>query len=301
MEKGVTAVKRKINNNREWLQTNGERIRARALRNIENDLQEGGINVFPTVAARLSQLATFFGITGQLAVIEGDTARWDMIDKAVIYHYWSTRLRAKTFSKTAFLRKITSVLNLTNYFSLTACLLCYGAAYHLEDLESFAFDLLMGMATVPGAVDEPFLGERVFEPFILKIHLLASGITTSDNLANRALGPYSGVIENWDDVIAMKSLLFQLCDYHCKNMDDRDSDWDPEFKHSPFDLVPVEIMALINIRKRIGLTTPTVDHLLMKTPLANPRKGQWQEDETILKVRDLYQEWWDVNRLIKDG
>jgi hypothetical protein len=58
-----------------------------------------------------------------------------------------------------------------------------------------------------------------------------------------------------------------MCDYHCENMEDtgNNDDWDPEFDHAPFDLIPWEILAIYQVRNRLGLTAPEVKHPLLIT------------------------------------
>src|SRR5205807_776375 len=84
--------------------------------------------------------------------------------------------------------------------------------------------------------------------------------------SSRDLGSYSSILRNWDGEKFSDSLA-EVCDYHCRNMEDIGGDWNAEFKYSPFDVMPIEILAIVKVRASFGLGQPEINHPLLSTPL----------------------------------
>lgn len=58
------------------------------------------------------------------------------------------------------------------------------------------------------------------------------------------------------------------CDYHLAQSVDAQEH--RQFVWAPYDLFPVDILAIARVREKQGLPMPEVDHPLMQTPLAKP-------------------------------
>ena len=80
------------------------------------------------------------------------------------------------------------------------------------------------------------------------------------------LGVYQSIFAGWHDDAALSRALLDACDYHLEQTLDRSPY--PEFVWPPYMLFPVDILVIGEIRKRLGLSTPRVDHPLLDTPLA---------------------------------
>jgi hypothetical protein len=80
-----------------------------------------------------------------------------------------------------------------------------------------------------------------------------------------------------------------VCDYHCENMEDKggDDDWDPEFDLPPFDLIPWEILAIRQVRSRLGLATPEPKHPLLEYVSSFVAQNELPADDRISAVEDL--------------
>jgi hypothetical protein len=103
------------------------------------------------------------------------------------------------------------------------------------------------------------------------------------------LGAYAGILSNWDIPEALAEPLVTACDYHCENLRERNDNL-AEFDEPPFDLYPVEILAIYKVREGLGLETPKIDHPLMSTPLASlaSRDVTPIDDPIIRRVERLY-------------
>ncbi len=82
------------------------------------------------------------------------------------------------------------------------------------------------------------------------------------------LGIYQNVIDEWTNERGLADALEALCRYHLSNAEDNGGAWDPEFKHAPFDLLPLEIHAIFQVRQQLGLTAPAVSSPLLSAETA---------------------------------
>lgn len=77
---------------------------------------------------------------------------------------------------------------------------------------------------------------------------------------------YQRLMAAWQDESMIGDLLSEACDYHLlSTMDNADK----SLEILSFDLIPFDIRAIELVRKKEGLSTPTIDHPLLKTPLAD--------------------------------
>jgi hypothetical protein len=84
------------------------------------------------------------------------------------------------------------------------------------------------------------------------------------------------------------------CDYHCENMDDTGGEWDPEFDHAPFDLIPWEILAVQQVRQRTGLSMPKFTHALAVPPVMQIKTPSHVEDEYLPRIEQLFRQYFSA-------
>jgi hypothetical protein len=134
-------------------------------------------------------------------------------------------------------------------------------------------------------VPEEYWNERVFEPFVLRLFALYAG---SPGDYRQIPDRYAAVLAGWGSPKELSEALSATCDYHCDNMNDsRNEDWDPEFAEPPFDLIPWEVLAIREVRTRLGLPTPLPAHPLLATAEAFAPRGQLPADERLNAVERL--------------
>jgi hypothetical protein len=168
---------------------------------------------------------------------------------------------------------------------------------------SLSLSLAHGLATQEDAYAE-FLGNRVlksitardgkftgwdlapFEPFLMKLFALWKGTELKfDAVKVCPLGVYQEILDAWHDEGALAKAMTAVCDYHCVRAFD-DPDGFPEFAWEPYNVFPVDILAIQRVRRDLGLKTPTIEHPLLDTPLTKtPVTPPPVDDQVLATVR----------------
>jgi hypothetical protein len=169
--------------------------------------------------------------------------------------------------------------------------------------ELLTLTLAHAMATQEDAYAE-FLGNRVlksitardgkftgwdmapFEPFIMKLFGLWKGVDLKfDGVKVCPQGVYQEILDAWHDETALAKAMTAACDYHCLRSFN-DPNGFPEFAWEPYNVFPVDILAIQRVRRDLGLKTPTIEHPLLDTPLTKiPATPPAVEDEVLATVR----------------
>lgn len=280
-------IEKILERHRHWLSQSGGMV-AQELEYLEEDLACDSLEGLDNVSDSLGMLAVFHGIQGELAICAGDISGWEEVSRAMTYRYWGLMLRAKAFSKTSFLQGIRTVPNLTNQLSSAGCLLAGFIVADRHDLAESVADVLVGMLTVDGTVDSGYLKERRFEPFMLWLYSVYSGGTAPVLIESMNLGIYQKVIDSWADEQKLVGVLEEVCQYHLANSEDKGGAWDPEFKNPPFDLLPLEVVAILKVRQQIGLTSPAVTSPLLSVETAALENLTFKLDDVAVKVEAAY-------------
>jgi hypothetical protein len=233
------------------------------------------------VADSLATLATVFGIKGIVSVFDGKIEGWEHVERSVSYHFWCLKLRVESFFKSAHRQP-----NLTNYVSRIASILCYAIASETTVWEDYAAKALSAIVGNADALDAGYWGRRKFEPFVLALeNYKRRGVWLSEHSSSGSV--YTDIIENWDGEKFLESLT-NVCDYHCQNMEDASGEGNAEFKYPPFDIFPIEVLAIFKVRARYELGMPKINHPLLKTPLATLAQIPMpSDDETLCEVQSM--------------
>jgi hypothetical protein len=282
-------IQRTIKETREWL-TERPPVLEQQLAFLNEDLEGGTLQGLTVATITLGVLASYYSRKGTIGVIDGEVFGWDEIHKGLAYHYWCLKIQAQRFFKTAFLQPVHAVSGLDMEACYAACLYGYCLASGNEAGQHYTIDVLRGIATVPGAVSAGAWERSVFEPFMLRLHQKQETFDLPEELEQRDLGPYAGVLAHWDAPERLAEVLDGVCEYHCANMvDSGRKDRAPEFYHPPFDLLPCEVLGIYALRQKLGLETPAIDHPLLATPLASvPVVPGFITDEVLTRVEAAY-------------
>jgi len=250
---------------------------------LSNDVSLQSLRGSTTVVSRIGH---YYARTGTTKIVEGDQSGWDSIRLSIAYYFWSIKIEAHAAFNTSFLWPQERPFGFEVNLPTIACLSCYFMATDRTPELQFLIDLLVKVIERPELIDREFWEERHFEPFVLELFRKQTGVTLPA-IDQSKLGPYAAVLENWDDAVQLEPALFNICDYHCQNMEDDGGDWDPEFDLSPFDLIPVEVLAILNVRKKMGHTNPQISHPLMQTPLASmPLMDEQLPSDRVLEMTE---------------
>src|SRR5881628_3690482 len=168
-KKSTNSLEGHLQKKRQWL-SKFQNVLRRGLSLLDQDLQAPSRRTLISIADSLGDVATYYGTEGTVQVSDGDTSGWSRIHMAAAFRFWATKIRAKCFTSSAFLAPVSRIPNLTNYSALSACLLCYSTANHLDAWQAETLEILQGIGTWPGAISESYWAERVFEPFVLRLH-----------------------------------------------------------------------------------------------------------------------------------
>ncbi|WHS59036.1 hypothetical protein [Pseudomonas sp. G2-4] len=278
----------RLDQHRRWL-SQSVGLTAQELGYIDEDLASDSLSGLNNVTDSLGVLATYYGIRGEVAVSDGEASGWEDVSRSMMYRYWALMLNAKTFSKTSFLQGIKTVPNLTNQLSIAGCLLAGLIVADRRDLAASVADVLAGMLTINGAVDSSYLEQRRFEPFMLWLYSVYSQGETLPEIKSMDLGIYQNVIDEWTDEQGLAHALEELCQYHLTHAEDTGGVWDPEFKYAPFDLLPLEIHAIFQVRQQLGLTAPAVSSPLLSTETAAQENLVIISDQLAVRVATVYE------------
>ena len=197
-------------------------------------------------------LGRWFTMSGAFRVVAGDLAGWAELHKGIHSDALSFRIMV--------------VANIN-----------YGVAYEVS--LALAYALAVGDYELSRVMAECYCrsaergliatySEIGFESFALWLYCEATNSTLHAPFAVPQWGDqYAPVIETWNDVDALKGVLERLCNVHRTYARDRAGFGYAQF-HEPFDILPLEIVAMQRVRRHLGLAVPVVDHPLMASPLA---------------------------------
>lgn len=259
---------------------------AQELEFLDEDLASDSLVGLNNVSDSLGILATCHGVQGEVVILDGDSAGWEDVARAVMYRYWALRLRARSFSNTRFLQGLQTIPNLTNHLSRAACVLAAFIAADRRDLASLTADVLAGMLSVEGAVDASYLKGRGFEPFMLWLYSVYSHGNAVAPV--ESLGPYQKVIDSWGDEQQLIEVLREIARYHLANSEDAGGARDPEFKSAPFDLLVLEVAAIYRVRQHSGQPLPPPTDPLLLAATAALDHLVFCPDELVVRVEAVF-------------
>lgn len=278
------AIDRMVKFHRQWVAETGEEVRAYATDRINTGLAEGSIRSLRNISSNLKSLGMYWGTYGDLSLVDGNPAGWQQVHRSGLLYLWVLRIESLLF------RKVGDSPTLTQFPPLASCALCYAMTMVLDDWRRELAILLSEMSSEPDMVKREYWQERRFEPFVLRLHRIMENSGQHAHYDGDNFGVYTDVLADWNNEDGrLAQSLVRICDYHCNNMDDT-GDWDPEFDHPPFDLIPWELLAIGRIRQLAGLVTPTISH-----PLAKPMMMQFEnivgiQDQTLARVEAFYRQ-----------
>lgn len=213
------------------------------------------------IMAALEDLVPWYGSTGAREILDGNPDGWRAIQQCLMCRYWALRIGAHRYDRDA--RPDRPNVDLVSNAALA---LVHAVALGNNDVSAWIGDRMVR------SLDDGAFGSwqhTPFEPFALKLWGMAVGREISyAGRGIRSLGVYQGVLDAWNDAAGLERALYAACDYHLKNA--TPGAGFPEFQWPPYDLFPAEVLAIVEVRKRMRMDTPEIDHPLMRSPLASP-------------------------------
>lgn len=239
----------------------------------------------------LRNAANYYGTYGELKVLEGDDTGWVDVGRSLHYKYWALRIKVKISVNTQFLRVGRPWGLSIGEMDLLSNLLCAAVVARADNVREKLHDAVWFLKQTQPQDYADHMRSRVFEPFAL--WLSQPTIDTAVRVESSAdVNVYQAVADAWQDPVAIESALQAVCDYHCTHMSytkkKAKNDWKLEFSVAPFELMPVDVLAIYAVRERLGLQTPIVDHPLTKLPLARADQLSFHEDDVSLRIAELF-------------
>jgi hypothetical protein len=267
-------LKRVYTIHKKWIADIGDRVSARALRNLAADLESAGVSEVALIADSLQKLGYYYGVHASVGVFEEDASADLFLDKSIAYWMWSIRMRRLGMEKSAYRH------NVTNYLDIAANCLCYSMANGLSAWSEQLAGFLVGATSNADNLLKEYWDQRSFEPFVLAVH---QG-TWKKELKNVKFGPYGDVLTAWNDLAQFDEVILDLCDYHSNAIEDNERIRDPEFDHPPFDFVPWELLMLLRLRNDLSGSRVFQHPLLAINANRLTATGKLHDDELLQRV-----------------
>jgi len=113
---------------------------------------------------------------------------------------------------------------------------------------------------------------------------LGKAMTRGDLLPEKQsihLGAYSDIFTSWHNPDRLDDAIQKACDFHVNRTGETKDDLG-EFASTPHNILPTEYLALRQVRKKQGMSTPKPKHPLLDTPFSElPDPVPSVEDELL--------------------
>jgi hypothetical protein len=259
---------------KQWVaDTDIPEMRDRNLAYIREGLSHNNPGREANIADAVRRIGGVYGSTGIVDVAEGRLAvGWQNIHLACLYKSMAARIKLSLFERISKAPVRPTVPALELEATRFALCLSYGLVFDDEfSIRTFERGLrtILADATV---VSKFHWHYHTIEPFVIALLDHSTLVKMPPECpASLIFGPYVDVFKKWHQPSAFGTIVDQMCDYHCSRMIERSTDeFRSEFTEVPFDLFPVEILALFLIRQRLGFQNPPIDHPLLESPYAKP-------------------------------
>ena len=202
--------------------------------------------------------ATWHAQHGLLAVLNGEVTGWQQLELSFRYRWWKLR--------------IDSVLV---QISDAALLLAHALGSADRERGIWLRKYLLDSMAGDQAGLWKFSHFGFFTLHLAQKDSLDSATAELDKLPNApTLGVYAAVIDAWSHVEGMEPSLLAMLDYHLQQA--LTEQGYPEFGVSPYNLLPIDYLAVRSVRARHGLPTPVPNHPLLRAELLDP-PSTWNE------------------------
>jgi len=235
------------------------------------------------IADSLRRLGTLHALKGEVELFDGDIRGWDEIHRAWLYHDLSLRIMVSEFQKSRVLGQFRPIRTLESEASACALCLFYALAVGRDIEAEFFAGTIRVMLYDSDVVPASYWLDNYFETFAVHLYSLfkKQKLESSRNL-DRVTAVYKAILEAWDSPALLVEALCAACDFHCQKIESSDRYYE-EFRRPPYDLVPAEILAVLVVRRALGLFTPPVGHPLLGPPFNEPHGNPADIEDPLLE------------------
>ena len=276
-------IKRVINSHRKWLLDSGTEILEDANESLKEDLSERSLPALRCTTISLQTFALYYGTKGVIGLAEGAPDAWDNVFLSAAFRLNSLRLNFALWTRLGDQPGFgPEISNAANAF-------CFALANNLPEWRPLFAEMINEVDRNPDFVGERYWKGCNFEPFSLQLSQINARTEMDLSSIPSEWGMYADILTHWHSPELLAQAMVAACDYHCQNMTGmggRKGRY-PEFRNPPFDLIPWEILAIQQVRKRLGLPTPELDHPLLKLSADFVPRNELPYDDRIREVEWL--------------
>ena len=251
-----------------------------SIASIQQNLRSAGENALLATASPLYDLAFYYSMQGASEVLEGHSTGWTAIHRAAAYTWVHLKAFIGAYHADTRRRKQNRVRANTAALNL-AHLLALGAEPEAQWLGGRLL-----ASTRDGSLGPWNL--TPFEPFMVHLYSRSVGVPFESTMEVAGLGVYQAIFDQWESG-GLNAEIGALCDYHVRRSQEIDEDF-PEFVSGRYNLLPIEILALRQVRGQMGLETHLPDHPLLATPLASMEPMPLPKDELFEAIDERVEE-----------
>lgn len=248
VEKLIRYLEKWCNNPNNDLRSNWEKQLLKAIRQpTEQTLRVGSMQIW--------YFATWYAQHGLLSILNGDPNGWQLLELSYRYRWWKMRIDPvmTQVAEPALLLVHALATNDNEKIS-------WFSAYQVNSLKNNLYSIwkfsklgLFGLELRAKDIRDP---------------IAFSELAALQKLPNAPeLGAYSAILEYWNDESQLAHAISLACDYHLEQALTQKGY--PEFAMSPYNLLPIEYLALRRMRSAFSLETPAPAHPLLRQEFLN--------------------------------
>lgn len=230
---------------------------------------------FFQITQLLSRYAGWEGVHGAIQIYDHDGNGWQQMQKSLRYRFWSTRIRFalcdRTPGQVPFLMGIEPLV------------LAHAICTHQDDVAHW-----LGNRGVRSYELTDAKTATRFQHFCTPVNrfvLQLYGIWTRQEVRftfapKDAGGAFKALVDHWSEQDYSK-LMLTACDFYI-NESNKDSS---ELGAMPYNVFPAPLLAVLRVRKDLKLMSPTIDHPLLTSELAQiPLSMSLADDDLLAKI-----------------
>ena len=258
-----------------------DKPRADVLRQLDRPSAKLRERTAPLIVS-LSILASWEATSGAVRVLTGDAMGWSQLRLGFLYRGWSLRCRYAMVDREKCNRTYTYSPVLIDQEPH-----CLAEAIAIGDIP-FAHGFgqkLIANFQADGKGGPMHFYCTPLAPFVLGLYArwIGTHIIFREDVA-RPMGGYQALFDHWEDPGGFALALSRACDYHCEQCFGK-PDACADFMWFPYNVYPVEILAIQQIRRELGLPYVFITHRLLDSPLAaTPENTAAKDDELLERI-----------------
>jgi hypothetical protein len=241
-----------------------ESKRGSLIKSIMDDLRNNSIDGVFSASLYLDRLAVIEGTVGAARILSSQEDGWTIMRTSLEYSSWVVRIQRGLFS----VGRISKGHNFSFPQNLSARCLAHAMSVHYDSFADLCGRIMVSFDENDNNLYNHWF--MPFEPFMVKLFATWKAIHKGASVLNPPVNTvYDNVFASWEDEPLLSKALYNICDYHVEHSVEG-KHAHAEFVVPPYNLFPIDILAIKRVREDLKLSWPSVSHPLLETPLARP-------------------------------